>query len=68
MNDCLAMYIERDVTHKIYNVDIMQRFQNMKSCLRQFVKFLVFGFLFIYYCPYIQVLFCLRFYIIYVSY
>ena len=69
MNDCLAIYIERDVIHKIYNVDIMQRFQNMKSCIRQYVKFQLFGYLFILFdCPYIQIVFYLRFYIIYVSY
>ena len=35
MNDYLAMYIEKDVTHKIDNEDIMQQYQSMKSCRRQ---------------------------------
>jgi len=30
MNDCLVVYIERDITCKINNEDIMQQFQNMK--------------------------------------
>ena len=35
MNVCLAMYIEREVACWIDNEDIIQRFQNMKSCTRQ---------------------------------
>ena len=30
MNNCLAVYIEKNVTNGIDNEDIMQRFQNMK--------------------------------------
>ena len=32
MNDCLVMYIKKDVACKIDNENIMQRFQNMKHC------------------------------------
>ena len=35
MNDCLIVYIERDVTYNIDNETIMQRFQNMKTRRRQ---------------------------------
>ena len=35
MNDYLAIYIEKDVTHKIDNKDNMQQYQSMKSCGRQ---------------------------------
>ncbi|XP_065619032.1 uncharacterized protein LOC112022883 [Quercus suber] len=31
MNDCLVVYIEKDVTCNIHNEIIMQRFQNMKT-------------------------------------
>ena len=34
MNDCLIVYIERDVICRIDNETIMQRFQNMKTCRR----------------------------------
>ena len=34
-NDCLVVYIERDVTYSIDNETIMHRFQNMKTCRRQ---------------------------------
>ena len=34
-NDCLVMYIKRDVVCSIDNETIMQRFQNMKTCRRQ---------------------------------
>ena len=30
MNDCLAVYIERDVTYSIDNETIIQQFQNNK--------------------------------------
>ena len=40
MNDCLVVYIERDVTCRIDNETIMQRFQNMKTCKRQIVNFM----------------------------
>ena len=30
MDNCLAMYIERDVVRRIDNEYVMQRFQNMK--------------------------------------
>ena len=30
MNNCLVVYIEKNVTDGIDNEDIMQRFQNMK--------------------------------------
>ena len=35
MNDCLMVYIEKDVTCSIDNKTIMQRFQNMKTRRRQ---------------------------------
>ncbi|KAL4614323.1 hypothetical protein ACB092_07G045800 [Castanea dentata] len=35
MNDCLVVYIEKDVTCSIDNETIMQRFQNMKTRRRQ---------------------------------
>ena len=35
MNDCLIVYIEKDVTCRIDNEYIMPRFQNMKSHRRQ---------------------------------
>ena len=35
MNDCLVVYIEKDVTYSIDNETIMQRFQNMKTRRRQ---------------------------------
>ena len=35
MNDCLTVYIEKDIAHTIDNEPIMQRFQNMKPCRRQ---------------------------------
>ena len=31
MNDCLIVYIERDVAYSINNETIMQRFQNRKT-------------------------------------
>ena len=35
MNDCLIVYIEKDVACSIDNETIMQRFQNMKTRKRQ---------------------------------
>ena len=35
MNDCLMVYIEKDVTCSIDNETIMQKFQNMKTRKRQ---------------------------------
>ena len=35
MNDCLAVYIERDVAYSIDNETIMHRFQNMKTHRKQ---------------------------------
>ena len=35
MNDCLIVYIEKDVACNIDNETIMQRFQNMKTRKRQ---------------------------------
>ena len=35
MNDCLIVYIEKDVVCNIDNETIMQRFQNMKTRRRQ---------------------------------
>ncbi|KAL4653987.1 hypothetical protein ACB092_01G345500 [Castanea dentata] len=35
LNDCLTVYIEKDITRRIDNESIMQRFQNMKPRRRQ---------------------------------
>ena len=35
MNDCLIVYIERDVAYNIDNETIIQRFQNIKTRGRQ---------------------------------
>ena len=35
LNDCLIVYIEKDIARRIDNESIMQRFQNMKSRRRQ---------------------------------
>ena len=35
MNDCLIVYIEKDITRRIDNEFIMQQFQNMKHRRRQ---------------------------------
>ena len=35
MNDCLVVYIEKDVAYNIDNETIIQRFQNMKTSRRQ---------------------------------
>ena len=46
MNNCLVVYIERDVTRRINNEDVMQQFQNMKHCKKQ----CVFSFIFLFFC------------------
>ena len=35
MNDCLVVYIEKDIVCSIDNETIMQQFQNMKTRRRQ---------------------------------
>ena len=35
LNDCLTVYINKDIARRIDNESIMQRFQNMKPCRRQ---------------------------------
>ena len=40
MNDCLVVYIERDVTCNIDNEIIMQQFQNMKTRKKIIVNFI----------------------------
>ena len=45
-NDCLDVYIKRDVTCKINNEDIMQRFQNIKYHIKQLQNFMYFSFYF----------------------
>ena len=35
LNDCLTVYIEKDIACKIDNKSIMQQFQNMKPRRRQ---------------------------------
>ena len=35
LNSCLTVYIEKDITRRIDNESIMQRFQNMKPHRRQ---------------------------------
>ena len=44
MNDCLDVYIKRDVTCKINNENIMQRFQNIKYHIKQLQNFMYFSF------------------------
>ena len=46
MNDCLIVYIEKDVVCSIDNETIMQRFQNMKL-VEDNCKFYVFAYFFI---------------------
>ena len=38
MNDCLVIYIEKDIFKTIECEEIMQRFQNMKNCRGQLSK------------------------------
>ena len=38
MNDCLVIYIEKDIFKTIEYEEIMQRFQNMKNCRGQLSK------------------------------
>ena len=40
MNDCLVVYIERDVICNIDNEIIMQQFQNMKTRKKKIVNFM----------------------------
>ena len=35
LNNCLTAYIDKDITYKIDNESIIQRFQNMKPCRKQ---------------------------------
>ena len=42
MNDCLVVYIERDVACSINNDTIMHRFQNMKTAIVNFIYLRVF--------------------------
>ena len=35
MNDCLAVYIEKDIVCRINNEDIMKQIQNMKHLKKQ---------------------------------
>ena len=35
MNDCLVVYIKRDIVCRINNEDIMQQIQNMKHRTKQ---------------------------------
>ena len=49
MNDYLAVYIERYVTYRIDNEDIMQQFQNMKYCEKQLSNFIYFSFFIFYF-------------------
>ena len=49
MNDYLAMYIERYVTYRIDNEDIMQQFQNMKYREKQLSNFIYFSFFIFYF-------------------
>ena len=49
MNDCLVVYIERDVLCNIDNETIMQRFQNMKICRRQLLTLCIYVFFFLFF-------------------
>ena len=40
MNDCLIVYIERDVAYNIDNETIIQRFQNIKTYKKVIVNFI----------------------------
>ena len=40
MNDCLIVYIERDITCSIDNKTIIQRFQNIKTHKKVIVNFI----------------------------
>ena len=46
VNGCLTIYIERDVTCRIDNKDIMQRFQNNNPHRKQLYNFMCLGFCF----------------------
>ena len=47
MNDCLVMYIKRDIVYSIDNKTIMHRFQNMKTRRRQLQTLCICVFFFI---------------------
>ena len=49
MNNYLAVYIERYVTYRIDNEDIMQQFQNMKYREKQLSNFIYFSFFIFYF-------------------
>ena len=38
MNNCLVIYIEKDILKTIECGEIIERFQNMKNCRRQLNK------------------------------
>ena len=38
MNNCLVIYIEKDILKTIEYEEIIERFQNMKNCRRQLNK------------------------------
>ena len=46
LNDCLTMYIEKDIARRIDNESIKQRFQNIKPHRRQLYNFFFFSFFF----------------------
>ena len=39
LNDCLTVYIKKDIARRIDNESIMQRFQNMKPRRKIIVEF-----------------------------
>ena len=54
MNDCLVVYIEKDVACSIDNKTIMQRFQNMKTRRRQLQNLCICVFFYCCCCQYIN--------------
>ena len=54
MNDCLIVYIEKDVPYSIDNEIIMQRFQNMKTRRRQLYTLCICVFFYCCCCQYMN--------------
>ena len=54
MNDCLVVYIKKDVACSIDNETIMHRFQNMKTHRRQLQNLCICVFFYCCCCQYIN--------------
>ena len=50
MNDCLVVYIKKNVAHRIDNKEIILQFQYMKHHRKQLQNFMYFGFFFFWFC------------------